>query len=134
MTSLVRYLSINVTMFILNITVDLFTLNSLTIATNFSFSLNLLKALSCYKSFSCPFNDDSGFFAYINFIDLFNIFAVKQWAEQLLFNFIFALSFILGSISRIACDIKMEKALQYKSDAIIKILKHLLQAKILYLV
>ena len=42
-----RYLTINLSKFILNITVDLLILNCFTISMNFSFSLNLLNTLPC---------------------------------------------------------------------------------------
>ena len=41
------YLLINLTMFYLNIIINLFTLNSFTIEMNFTFYLNLLKTLPC---------------------------------------------------------------------------------------
>ena len=109
-------LSINFTIFILNIIVLLCTLNSLTSLMNFSLSLNLLKTLPWWYAIDVMFfflvqiissycfimaAASLGFsLSAFSFNSCFNYIIVDYGIDQLLFDFFFAKSFCLLRVFR----------------------------------
>ena len=101
-----QYLSIKLSTFILKTVVDLVILNCFTISMKFSFSLNFLKNLPCWYVMWTIFFFFVQIFLHIitaevslDFSIWLNFLTINPWVEQLLFNFIFARPFLLGSIT-----------------------------------
>ena len=109
---------------------------------NFSFSLSLRNNFPCWypmQMFSFLMRMISSYFGFLSFISFFisifcfNIFTVNQWAKQLLLNFLFAQSFLLGSVTNLTFSQLWPKN-SHKVVNYMWFLNSFLQRKIIYLI